>query len=132
MRHNRLWIAVGLVLWIVMAFVGRWEVTTLVHNDIHAIEKADNDFDKKDTDKLFAKEWMTFALATQQMGYEGAGNFENERPGKDKNRTSEEGIGSRIAKEVQKRGFVSSNCRTVVSAKKTIRYYVFGLCKMLD
>jgi len=131
MKHNRLWIKIGLVLWIVMAFAGRWSIVALVQESDVVIKKAENDFNGKETDRLSANGLTTFALAVHEMGYEGVESISNEKTDRD-NISGNEGTVSRIAKEVRKKFFVSKNFRIVISAKRTIRYFVFGLCKMLN
>jgi len=126
MQCKKQWIWICLVVWVIGVFVGRWGLVASSGDDYVVEQK--NDADGGSIDK---GGWMAFGLAVQEMSYQGAGASYKERwnEGKD---SGFEGAFSQVTKELQKRILRCKITKKIVSSKRLITYYVFGLCKLLD
>jgi len=124
LKKQLIW--VGLVLWIVGAFVGRWGLVTS-SVEVCAVEQRSDD----NGGSIDKGGWMAFGLAVQEICVECTGNAGRERwnGGENGLKTKDRVLRTCVWWMRELRCEVVGR---IISEKRLIRYYVFGLCKMLD
>jgi len=125
MFSKKLLISVGLTLWVISVFVGRWSLMTSSDCNFAVERNADSN-----RDHIENTDWMAFGLAVQEMSYQCTSASCRERWNEGNElRTKEIGLWSCVW-DLRKQ--ICEKTRKIVSSKRLINYYVFGLCKLLN
>lgn len=118
----------GLAVWTVGVFAGRWGLATSSEFCCVAEERTN-----ENEGKIESSGCMAFGLAAEEISYQ------CEESGSSENANHIGGYGGRhhatgmnIKRAVRKRVTLCEETERIVSSKRLITYFVFGLCKILD